>query len=122
MLEGVTREPVEQAFAPPELGEQHHSDQEKIDVHAARNRGESIGDRDQRAKHEDNSARSGPPGFGPLPWTRDHTQNGKGSDRPGRDMTEIAHSAGRRSDAKKIQIKTDGTAKPPRIKNADSYP
>ncbi len=79
MLHRIGGEIVEQPLAAGELGDQHHADQEQIDVETLADAGEGVRCRDQAERDEQDGARHGPDRFG-QPKRADDDAGGGGDD------------------------------------------
>jgi hypothetical protein len=76
------RDPVEQAGGARHVGDQHHPDQEQVDVRALAHRVADLAGRQLAGDQQQQGAQHRPPGLADLERPRQHACRGKRRDRP----------------------------------------
>lgn len=83
MAHGPCRKPVEQALLAGDFREQHHADQEEIDIEPFGCSGNGLAPRQQVQQHQQHRAGQRPDEFRQPPGPHDHAEGGEGGDAPG---------------------------------------
>ncbi len=82
LVDGIGGDPVEQSFPPGRLRQQHHPDEEQIDIEALADRMPGAGHREEAKHDQHDRAGRRPYRFRPAEWPDQDAERGQDGDRP----------------------------------------